>query len=192
MAAARETIVAILVFFLFPILLGGCQETDMSKVPSDGRPRAEALVAAYSQKRGVPDRLLSEENKVTYGEVSLRYLPKSDALGIRVYVNAVLLEDAPPEELENYQRIVSFLNDPEVGGMYEKAGASFVLDEEIEAYLLVKEIAVAQLTPPILFAEIERLEEVAPYWTTGWLGEVAMVMHGQKTAPTARVTIPEN
>lgn len=191
MAGARETIATVLLSLFGAILLSGCQESDMSNVPPEGRVRAEALVAAYSQKRGVPDRLLTDENYVTYGEVSLRYLPESDELAVRVYVNAALLENAPPEELENYHKIVTFLNDPEVGGMYERAGGYFVLDDELQAYLLVRDTPVAQLTPPILVEQIEGLEQAAASWTTGWLGEVAMVMHGHRSKPTERVTIPE-
>lgn len=163
----------------------------MSNVPAAGRERAEALVAAYASKAGAPDRELSEDDEATFGTVSLNYLADSDDLSIRVYVNAALLEGAPPEELENYKRIVGLLNDPAVGGMYEKGGGYFVLDEELQAYVLVRDIPVSQLNPRSLFESVEELEEAAAHWTTGWLGEVAMMMHGHRDPPARRVTYPD-
>lgn len=187
MAGARETVISKILLAIAVYALWACGANDMTNVPAQGRARAEALVAAYANRVGSPERMLFPDNKASFGAVSFRYVAENDALSIRVYVNAALLEDAPPQEMENYRKIVTFLNDPEVGGMYERGGGHFVLDEDMQAYLLVKEIPVSQLNPSVLYSETENLEEVAAHWTTGWLGEVAMIMHEQRPKPTARV-----
>ena len=169
------------------LLLASCGNDGMSAAPPSGPARAAALVEAFSASMGVPDRRLDDRNDVSYGSVGLRYDPMTDSMAIRVYVNNVLIDDAPPEELGNYRRMVGFLNDPAVGGMYERAGGQFILDETAQAYFLVKTVPVSALTPALLEAEADRMQDVAAQWTTAWLGEVAMVMHGHQPPPTRRV-----
>ena len=187
MAGAHEPGFRRIMLVLAVCALWACGANDMTNVPAHGRERAEALVAAFASKVGSPERMLSSDNKASFGAVSFKYVAENDALLIRVYVNAALLDDAPPQEMENYRKIVTFLNDPEVGGMYERGGGYFVLDEGMKAYLLVKEIPVTKLNPTVLYSETENLEEVAAHWTTGWLGEVAMIMHEHRPKPTERV-----
>lgn len=170
------------------LLLAGCGPA--CAAPVSGRSGADALVAAYARSVGAPGRRLGPDGSVSFGESGLAYDAAAAELSGRVFVNPVLIEGAPPQELANYRRMVTALNDPAIGGMYDRAGAEFVLDETRQAYFLVRRFPVATTRPAELKAAMERMKRVAATWTVRWLYEVAMIMHGHRAPPTSRVTPP--
>ena len=153
-----------------------------------GRDKAQALVAAYSRSIGAGNRGLDSTGDVSFGDVGFSYDAAHDALIGRIFINGALLINAPPKELDNYRRIVGALNDPAIGGMFERAGGVFVLDERKEAYFLVRSYPLATTDIAGLTRAVRDGREVAAIWTTRWLYRVAMIFHGHQPAPTRPVT----
>lgn len=186
MAAARERVLALLLG-LAPV--AACAPGGDAVIPAQGRTRADALVAAYAAHARAPGRTLDAHGDVSFGDTGLAYVADEDALYGRVYINNALIDGAPPAELANYRRMVVALNDPRVGGMYDRAGGYFVLDEKRQAYFLVRRFAVPATDPRVLIGAMEAMQQVGARWTTSWLFEVAMVMHGRRPPPDRPVTL---
>lgn len=155
------------------------------------RQQAERLVAAYARAIGAPGRKLGRDGSVAFGESGFDYDDRSGELIGRVYVQKAMLEGASPTGLLNLRRMVDALNDPKVGGMYDRADGYFVLDEGRDAYFLVRRFPVSRTSSSDLIAAMERMKTVAATWVVRWFYEVAMVMHGHRAAPTARVDLPK-
>lgn len=195
MVGARDRLCITLALCIsVPLAVGGCDRDDGATevTTAAGREQAEDLIRAYARRSGAGDVRLDARGEAAAGGAGFRHDPDRDTLLVRVYVNGVLLEDAPPQELANYRRMVTVLNDPAVGGMFERAGGRFMLDEGREAYFLVREFALASTSAEQLYAAVESMKDVSAVWTTTWLGHVAMMMHGREPPPTQPVTRANN
>ena len=85
--------------------------------------------------------------------------------------------------------MVDALNDPAIGGMFDRGGGSFVLDEKRDAYFLVRDFPVATTDERSLIDGMERLQSVTATWVVRWFYRVAMIMHGHQLPPTHPVTL---
>jgi hypothetical protein len=184
-------IFALLLLVASALPLSGCgtglgQDASMSNL--SGTEKANALVTRYSRHLGAGDRALDASNDVSFGSSGLFYDKQRDVLIGRVLVTSAMLEGAPPEELVNLRRMVSALNDPAIGGMFDRGGGSFILDEDKDAYYLIRTFPLGSTTPSALIDNMERMEDIAATWTVRWFSRVAMIMHGHQTPPTAPVT----
>jgi hypothetical protein len=180
-------------------LLGGCGGAT-GMIPPTGRPRAEALAAALADHLGAtpgrvpdrgPDRRLGDDDDVAFGDVGLHHDTRADTLYVRVFVAPADIEDAPPHELANMRRVAQALNDPTIGGMFDRADGYFVLDEAREAYFLVKPISVTGTDQRRLIGAVERMRTVAARWTTRWFYRVAMIVGGHQPRPTRPGTLAD-
>ena len=174
-----------LVLFVTP--LTGCQSGEVHMNQPAGIERASALASAWSGHLGAADRSLGPDGDMSLGDTGISYQARDDALFGRVWVNMALIEDAPPEEIAILRRMVIALNDPHIGGMYDRANGYFVLDEQRQGFYLVRRFDVSQTTSQSLIRDMERLQLVAGQWTTKWFLDVAMIMHGKEKPPTKTV-----
>lgn len=172
------------------LAVSACSPGDNSMIPPTGKPRAEALVRAYSDYAGAPGRVLDDRGEVSYGDTGLSYSAPDEAIIGRAYVTAARTKDAPGERLESYRRMIATLNNPAIGGKYDQGGGYFLLDETKGAYYLVRRFPVAQTTPESLIEGMDRMHKVAARWTTTWFFEVAMMMHGNRPPPRVFVPMP--
>ncbi len=177
---------------LLALVSSACSKGGNSMIPSFGRPRAEALVSAYSEHAGAPGRQLSERGEVSYGDTGLSYSASGDVIVGRVYVTAARTQDAPAERMASYHKMIAALNDPAMGGKYDQAGGNFMLDEEKGAFYLIRRFPVSQTTPEFLIRDMDRMREVGARWTTTWFFEVAMIMHGNRPSPREFVAMPKS
>lgn len=160
----------------------------MNETGIHGAERAKALVFAYSDHVGANGKVLDANNTVSYGDSGLQYDPERDVLIGRLYVNMARTEGASKERIGTYEEMLEALNDPVIGGMFEKGGGRFVLDEEREAWFLVKEFPVVSTSQAQLVKEMDELSDIAATWTTKWFLDVAMIMHSKEKAPSKLVT----
>ena len=172
-----------------------CSITTACGVPDvsneHGRPRAEALASVWARHEGVPDRKLDADGDLPLGESGLAYDAGSNVLFARFWINMARTDDAPPERIAIYRRMEQALNDPAIGGMYERANGYFVLDEKRKGFFLVRRFNVDTTTPETLVSAMEHAKAVSARWTTQWFGEVAMIMHGNRPAPRQPVPLPD-
>lgn len=153
------------------------------------RIRARALVSLYAASLGQSGRELdAADNIMGFGDTSLQYRPQEHAIYGRVYITMALIDGSSPEWIKGYQDGLAMLNDPAVGGMYDRAGGRFVLDMEKEAFYLVRRFDVRQTSPQQFVQGMDRLKSVGASWTMQWFFEVSEIMHGTRAAPTKPVT----
>jgi len=155
---------------------------------TEGREKANALVASFGKRVGKYDAALGPDDDVSFGECGFHYDRDRDELVGRVYVNRAFSRGATDETKDKHRRVAAALDDPKIGGMFEHGGGSFLLDEEKSAYFLVKRFPLATTTPNGLVSEMEDLLNIAAAWTTRWLSRVAGIVHGWEPAPTVPVT----
>jgi hypothetical protein len=172
--------------FGLAVLASGCGRTDVN-APA-GREGAQMLVERYARQIGAAHRMLDPAGDISFGSTGFTYDAARDLLVGRVFINHVLIDDAPPEELANYRKVAVALNDPQIGGMFDRGGGVFFLDEGRQGIYLVRSFHVAETTPDALFAAMEALQDVAAIWTTKWLYRVSMIAHGNQPAPKQPVT----
>ena len=153
-----------------------------------GRARADALVASFGRAVGAHDARLDASGDVSFGEAGFHYDADRDALVGRVFVERAWAPDDAPAVKDNFRKVAAALEDPKVGGMYEKGGGRFVLDEGKRAFFLTKDFPIATTTEAGLRREMEVLLDLGAVWATRWLARVAAVAHGWEPPPARRVT----
>ena len=156
-----------------------------------GAERAVALAQSWARHVGAPSRAFDASEDMAFGETGLAYDAAEDTLYGRVYVNMALVKGMDPEAIAVQRRMVRALNDPEIGGMYDRGGGSFVLDEAREAWYLVRAFPVATTSPANLKTGMKRMQTVAATWTAKWFFDVAMIMHGKEKPPTTPQVLPD-
>jgi hypothetical protein len=156
--------------------------------PVPGPDGANQLVASYGRHLGVSDARLDEQLDRSFGECGFHYDPQRDVLLGRVYVNRARIKSASPKGQKNYRDFVHALNDPAIGGMFERGGATFVLDEEKEILFLVREFPVGSTSAGQLRSDMDEIRDVSATWTTRWIRRVARILDDEEPRPTAPVT----
>jgi len=109
----------------------------MNDAPLRGREKADYLVRNYAKHAHVPVRGLDENNDVSFGEFGFHYSPEKEILVGRVYNGRARIK-AHPELRSKIRRSLQALNDPKIGGMYDRGGGYFVLDEEKEMFFWLR------------------------------------------------------
>lgn len=154
-----------------------------------GRDRAEVLVASFGKWLGVFGAELDRDDDRSFGEVGFHYNKKRDVLIARVYIDEAYMASDPAPVKENFRKVAAALNDPAIGGMFERGGGRFLLDEQQRKLFLIKELPVIGTTPRSLRTQMERLMNIGAAWSLGWLGRVARIAHGWEAPPTAPVLL---
>jgi hypothetical protein len=189
----RRVSLVLAAWLLAPLALAssGCGEGRSGVIAQSGAQRAGQLAHVWAAHVGAPERQFDASGDMPLGDSGLAYDARSDTIYGRVWINMALIKGMPAEQVETQRRMVGALNDPRIGGMYDHAGGHFVLDEAREGYFLVRAFPVARTTPDKLVDDMERMRTVAARWTTKWLFEVAMIMHGNRAAPSRPVTLQD-
>jgi hypothetical protein len=155
-----------------------------------GRDKANHLVASFGKWLGVYDAELDTNNDRSFGTVGFHYHPKRDTLEGRVHIEDAWLPNAKEESKNNFRKVAKALNDPAIGGMFERARGKFVLDEEKRMFFLVRRFKVAETTPRQLRIKMTKLMNVGATWTLHWFGRVARITHGFEPPPAEPVPWP--
>lgn len=164
----------------------------MSTPPTgSGLDQANALVNAFGKHLGVPDARLDADGDRAFGEAGFHYDPSCRELIGRVFVAKTRL-DLGAQQREQWENGLRLLNDPSVGGMFERNGGHFIINEEADRgrgmLFLVKAFPVATTTPRQLLQEMETLMNLGATWTMHWLPRVGRIAQGLEAAPTRPVT----
>jgi hypothetical protein len=152
-----------------------------------GREKANYLVASFARWLGVYDAELDMENDRALGECGFHYYPEKDALRGRVFIEMAWEPEDPIPVKDNFRKVAKALNDPDIGGKFERAGGKFVLDEEKRMFFLVKDFKVAETTPRALRVKMEKLLNVGATWSLEYFGRVSRIAHGWEPPPEAPV-----
>jgi hypothetical protein len=171
--------------------LAGCgshSESTQEASATGGRKGAQLLVERYAQHIGARNRAMNQAGDISFGASGFTYDQATDLLVGRVFVNHLLIEDAPPAELANYRKVAGALNDPKIGGMFDRGGGQFALDEKREGLYLIRNFRVKETTAADVINGMDALQDVSGIWTTRWLYRVSMIAHGHQPAPTRPVT----
>ena len=150
--------------------------------------QANELVATVGRDFGVRDARLDENLDRSFGDAGLRYDPLRRTLIGRAYVGRIELSQLSEDERKNWENNYRALNDPAIGGMFERGGGRFVLDEDKEILFLVKEFPVATTSPRVLRREMGELMNLAAVWTFRWFRRVIAIANDYEPAPTSPVT----
>jgi hypothetical protein len=131
MRVCRTRVVLVLAIALCAMsTTSSCAREERGAAMGNANPKeqAEKLANSYGKSLGARYMPFDKRNFVSFGEVSFRYDPaKSSVVGF-VFVMPVTMEDPTPKQIAYRASFVSSLNDPEIGGMFENAGAIWVVD----------------------------------------------------------------
>lgn len=159
-----------------------------SKVMNDQLARAAGkLLAAHCRHVGATPRAFDERGFAGFPSYRMRFDPAGGRLLVIAHVSRLPTRRLTAEARNNVVRMISTLNDPKIGGMFEHAGGRFDFDEETQAFVLIREFPVMETSSDDLNAEVDRLLEVTAVWTIRWLFRVSKIMHGHEAAPTLPV-----
>ena len=161
----------------------------MKASTSSGRNKAVALVAAYAKHVGVHDAIhqtLDENNDRSFGDFGFHYFPEKDVLQGRVFIVRSHLKDWP-ESAAGQRKVAVDLNNPKIGGMYDRGGGYFVLNEDKEMFFLVKDYAVSTTTPSEFIKDFDNLNALGGIWLMSWIKHAARQSHGAEPMPTQYV-----
>lgn len=185
----RSRALLLLVVIWASIQVLGCQSEEDFMSKSDPRDQAAELARAWASSLGAPDRTLDAQNDLSLGETGVHFEPNSGLLCGRAWVNMARTSEAPAERLAAYRRMLTALNDPRIGGMYDRAGGQFVLDLQRQGFFLVRCFNVGRTERAEFVKHMSELQTVSGKWTLEWFLDVAMIMHGEEQAPSKPVSI---
>jgi len=153
---------------------------------SSGREKAQALVAAYAKHVGAHDAIhqtLDENNDRSFGDFGFHYFPDRDVLEARVYIVRSDIKDDP--DRATYERKVDAgLNDPKYGGMYDRGGGYFKLDEDKQILFLVKDYKVSETSAAEFIKDVDNLNALGGIWVMSWFAHAANQILGHEPLPT--------
>lgn len=153
---------------------------------TSGREKAQALVAAYAKHLGAHDAVhqtLDENNDRSFGDFGFHYFPDRDVLEARVYIVKSDIKDWP-DRAPYQRRVYAGLNEPQFGGMYDRGGGHFQLDEDKQILFLVKDYKVSNTSPSDFIKDVDNLNALSGIWVTSWLGHAANQILGHEPPPT--------
>ncbi len=64
-----------------------------------------------------------------------------------------------PETLTAVRQSAAGLNDPTIGGMYDRAGGQFMLDEQKQMFFLVRDFTLSQIDEATFTKQVDALNE---------------------------------
>ena len=161
---------------------------------SMGREKAEALVAAYAKHAGAHDEVhqtLDENNDRSFGGFGFHYFPDRDVLQARVYIVRSHGKEHPGV-IANEQKVDAALNDPKIGGMYDRGGGYFFLDEGKQITFLAKDYKVSTTSASDFICDVDNLTGLAGIWVTNWFGYLCGQIFGWESMPTQFATREHN
>ena len=164
---------------------------------STGRAKAEALVAAYAKHVGVHDAVhqtLDADDDRSFGDFGFHYFSGRKVIQARVYImesrekqNA---EERPnrPELVASEKKVDAALNDPKIGGMYDRGGGYFFTDQNKQIVFLAKDYSLPRTTSAEFIRDVDNLNSLAGIWLMSWMGHVAVQTLGGEPLPPHFVT----
>lgn len=129
----------------------------------------------------------NDDGWLGFGPVSFEFLPVDGSVEVCVWIADTQIDGRTPAETARIAAVARALNDPSIGGMYERAGASFRWDRSVEAILLCKRLN-ASAQPSVFNAEVDELLDVALEWRLDWFFEVTTIVHDGQPRPATRKT----
>ena len=159
-----------------------------------GREKAQALVAAYAKHAGAHDAVhqtLDQDNDRSFGDFGFHYDDKKDVLQGRVLIVRSHIKDWP-EGAASERQTIAGLNDPRIGGMYDRGGGHFVLDEDKQMYFLVKDYPLSAASAAEFIKDFDNLNSLGGLWLMVWMPHVADQSHGKEPLPTQRIDREHN
>ncbi len=157
---------------------------------STGRTKAQSLVAAYAKHVGAHDavhQMLDADNDRSFGDFGFHYFPQRDVLQARVYIVRTNEKDRP-ETAAGSAQVTAGLNDPKIGGMYDRGGGYFFHDKEKQIKFLAKDYKVAETSASEFVRDVDNLNGLAGIWVTNWFAHAARQSYGAEPLPTQHIT----
>ncbi len=159
-----------------------------------GAAKADSFVAAYAKHVGARDPLhqtLDKDRDRSFGAFGFHYYSDRNILPGRVFHGNSHIRDWP-DRAHFERQVISGLNDPKIGGMYDRGGGYFVLDEEKQMYFLVKDYPLATTDVDQFLHDFDNLNQLSGIWLMSWGPHAARQSYGAEPPPTQRVDREHN
>ncbi|HEY0263282.1 MAG TPA: hypothetical protein VGC07_02045 [Granulicella sp.] len=159
-----------------------------------GQAKANALVAAYAKHVGARDAVhqsLDEHNDRSFGDFGFHYFPDRDVLQGRVFYGKSHIKEWP-DRAHFERQVIAGLNDPKIGGMYDRGGGYFVLDEDKQMYFLMKDYPMATTDVMAFIKDFDNLNDLMGIWVTSWGPHAARQSYGAEPLPTQHIDREHN
>jgi len=161
---------------------------------TSGPDKAQALVAAYAKHVGVHDAIhqtLDKDHDRSFGDFGFHYFPEKDVLQGRVFNGNSHIKEWP-DRAHFERQVIAGLNDPAIGGMYDRGGGYFVLDEDKQMYFLVKDYPVSTISVEKFIKDFDYLNGLSGIWLMSWGPHAARQSYGAEPLPTQRIDREHN
>lgn len=156
-----------------------------------GLEKANDLVGYFGRVMGVDGAHLDANADRSFGEAGFRYDASRQVLIGRVFIGRLRLDSGGAKRRAIIDRNVAAMNDPAIGGMFEKGGGRFVMDESADngrgMLFLVREFPIETTSRRDLHGAMEELMNIGATWTQYWGPRVARITRGEEPVPTGPV-----
>ena len=140
---------------------------------------AQSLVVALANADKHPEVALAFPKKIGYLGTIIEFDAEKPCLRVSIYVTGTWWKTATEEIKVNFRKTARALNDPAIGGKYDRAGAIFQFDEA-EGFYLIRIFALPDTTEESFLRDVGTLRNIAAKWTMEWFFEVAQRVHSKK------------
>lgn len=107
------------------------------------------------------------------------YFKQEFSLYVRIY---------NPKTADKERQVDAALNDPKIGGMYDRGGGYLFTDLSKEAVFLVKDYSMLTVVPVDFINDVDNLNGLSGIWLMSWMGHVADQTFGAEPLPTQHIT----
>lgn len=152
-----------------------------------GRDHSNLLVTTYGKHIGAGMRTLGADDDLSFGDFGFHYNSSNGTLTARIFIMRAHLSDWGPKAAESNRKVAQALNDPRIGGMYERGGGHFILDEKKEMFFLVKDFS-ANIDLESFKYNMDELRNIGARWVLRWISHVADQALGHESPPKQLVT----
>lgn len=155
------------------------------------RAQADKTIGEVLRGRGAHYQGLPENGMAAVGPLSLSFDPQAGTITVAMLILESVSWTVFPERRKDVETSLAALDNPEIGGMFDTAGGTWMFDEDT-GKLRLGFGHPADADADALRASIEALEQIGPEWALNWIGQVGMIAHGQEKAPSEPVTLENN
>jgi hypothetical protein len=155
----------------------------VSESQAKGREKANILVNAYAHHISEGSRRLDGTDDCSFGDSGLHYDPKTNQLTLRLYLSKTDLDDPDPKFVSAIHRSAAAMNDPHIGGMFDKGGGYIRLDEKKQMFFLEKAYSVEQFSVSDFLKDADNLSGLSGVWFMRWFKNVCKMAFGDEPPP---------
>lgn len=132
------------------------------------------------------------DNSFFNGSVLMYYDSTNKNIRVSIFNLDGIKPNATDLEKNNFQKVFEAVNDPKIGGMFDKAGGIFTHSNDWKNLYLTNTYNIENMSVTEFISKVDNQQKLNDAWLKYWDKAVAQIVHSGQPAPTTPVTLENN